>query len=157
MSSNGPDERRVAGLLQSGSIIVWCFVVYMCLYGVSTSALKTMVYLLIASVPVAAITYDIVQGSTRNHEDDTKITSQSRMFASYLTGTVWAAGTLLSVINGQGFTKKAATVMLVCLVVLLFVSVPVAEDSHVVFALQRNASLVAFGVFMLSCSVAVME
>tara|TARA_B100001094_G_C18137343_1_gene775878 strand:- start:889 stop:1278 length:390 start_codon:yes stop_codon:yes gene_type:complete len=125
--------------------------------GVSASVHRTIVYLLIASIPVAAITYDIVKGSKRNHEDDTKITSQSRMFASYLTGTVWAAGTLLSVINGQGFTKKAAAVMLFCLVMLLFVSVPVAEDSHVVFALQRDAALVSFGVFMLSCCVAVME
>ena len=147
----------MAGLVQCGSILVWCIVAYMCLNGVSTSVPKTLGYLFIASVPVAAITYDIAHGSKRNHEDDAKITSQSRMFASYLTGTVWAAGTLLSVINGQGFTKKAAAVMLFCLVMLLFVSMPVAEDSHVVFALQRDAAIVSFGVFMLACSVAVME
>ena len=88
----------------------------------------------------------------------TLLTQQAKIFfASYLTGTVWAAGTLLAIINGKGFTKRAAAVMLLCLVVLLCVSIPTPQESLVANSMQRNAATMSFGVFALSCAIAVCE
>ncbi len=140
-----PRAILLSGCLRAVFLIIWCVVVILNKVHHHSPTLLLSVALFI---PTLLIVHDAL-GEDVHPSNAAEMASYARNHSSMLLGAVWAAGSLLAVINGTGYTLQSAKLLMGSLLVSIALVLPMPLYPTLPVSTAQRASLhVAIGMFV---------